>query len=175
MGGSEPGYPQTINFKWLIVETANYMFDLASHFTTCSPQYIRPQNMMGDNGQSDKRVFFWIYSESLCVRYPESRYQSVPLWELATSLVSSQQEIDPEIPKTYPAKCSMLAMFISDKMWPRSHSCQVAPTHIPRCESVNVKPGTWHLLSIKLEAPPSPFFTFPETSCVRNFPGSQFN
>ena len=50
-----------------------------------------------------------------------------------------------------------------------------APTHIPRSESVNVKPGTWHLLSIKLETPPSPFFTFPETSCVRNFPGSQFN
>ena len=109
------------------------------------------------------------------VRYPESRYQSVPLWELAPSLVSSQQEIDPEIPKTYPAKCSMLAMFIPDKMWPRSHPCQVAPTHIPRSVSVNVKPGTWHLLSIKLEAPPSPFFTFPETSCVRNFPGSQFN
>ena len=72
-------------------------------------------------------------------------------------------------------KCSMLAMFIPDKMWPRSHPCQVAPTHIPRSVSVNVKPGTWHLLSIKLEAPPSPFFTFPETSCVRNFPGSQFN
>ena len=74
-------------------------------------------------------------------------------------------------------KCSMLAMFISNKMRPRSHPCQV-PTHphsslwFCECET-----WTWHLLSIKLKDPPSPFFTFPETSCVcvRNILGSPFN
>ena len=126
---------------------------------------------------TNKRIFSWADSEPLydilwimlSICSPVGTRHISRLFSARTRSWDSKN-----IPKL---KCSMLAMFISNKMRPRSHPCQV-PTHphsslwICECET-----WTWHLLSIKLKAPPSPFFTFPETSCVcvRNILGSPFN
>ena len=121
----------------------------------------QPQKMMGDNvaTNTEKYVFF-LDLFGIPVRYPESCYQSVPLWELAPSLVSSQQEIDPEIPKTYPAKCSMLAMLISNEMWPRSHPCTHPHSSLWICEC-----ETWDLASALNKTRDSAF-------SILHFPGN---
>ena len=135
---------------------------------------LQNKNMMGYNEPTSIFLSFF----GIPVRYPVNHVINLfPCGNSPhpSSLLSKNSIL--RFQKHTQLKCSMLAMFISNKMRPRSHPCQV-PTHphsslwICECET-----WTWHLLSIKLKAPPSSFFTFPETSCVcvRNILGSPFN